>query len=55
MFGFSGTSAKKREPAGPMWKRLLRAALISAGTALVVTLVDMVLFPKPTAKDGEDG
>lgn len=37
---------KKKAPSGPWWKRLLRATLISAGTALVVTLVDMLLFPE---------
>lgn len=35
----------KKEPSGPWWKRLIRTILISAGTALVVAIVDMVLFP----------
>lgn len=44
---------KSNEPSGPFWKRLMRAALISAGTALIVKLVDALLFPEDAARGKE--
>ena len=44
---------KSNEPSGPFWKRLMRAALISAGTALIVKLVDALLFPEERARGKE--
>lgn len=56
MFGSSssagGRGKKKRERTGPWWKRVLRTVLISAGTALVVGLVDALLYPQ-TDDDGK--
>lgn len=46
---------KKRQPSGPWWKRMLRTVLVAVGTALVVAIVDAVLYPAATAReDGEE-
>ncbi len=50
-----GGKKAKHAPHGPLWKRLLRTVLISAGTALVVAVVDMVLFPQPADDEEERG
>jgi len=43
-------NAKKEAPAGPWWKKIVRAILISLGTALVVKLVDTLLYPEERAQ-----